>query len=152
MSKSRVSFILRLFRLLDPKQIEEYSQRSAEESIPMKKVSGGEDFSESEKFLKEENKAKIIPFKRSFDFKPNQEETEKAEQKKKDSEDDKESSSDFLIVERLKSRLSRRRLLEGEAKKLYQAGANLEFCETTEEGEESEAVEAKGILVNRKHP
>lgn len=145
MSKSRGSIILRLFRLLDPKQIEEYSQRSAEESVPMKKVSGGEDFSESEKFLKEENKAKIIPFKRSFEIAPKEVETQ-IEPK------DNESSSDFLIEERLKSRISRRRLLEGEAKKLYQAGANLEFCEPSEEGEESEAVEAKGILVNKKHP
>lgn len=147
MSKSRGSIILRLFRLLDPKQIEEYSQRSAEDSVPMKKVSGGEDFSESSKFLREENKAKIIPFKRSFEVAPEENLPAEVNDPSKS-----ESSSDFLINERIKSRVSSKKLLEGEAKKLYSAGANLEFCETKEEGEESQAVEAKGILVNKKHP
>ena len=151
MSNSKEQSILSVFRLLTPERVETYSNASQE--IPLKKVSGGESFSEEETFLSGSHEAKILPF-----FNPGVSTSHESEGEKNvpdttsNHNDSEESSSDFLLNERNKSRLSSRKLLEGEARKLYQAGANLEFCEPNDEGEESQAVDPKGVLVNKKHP
>lgn len=143
MSKSRNASIASVLNLLTPESVEEHSQCVTSQELPIKLAVGAEELSESGKFLNNSNKAKIIPFK------PESKNDVKPPPKEELSE---ESSSEFLIQERIKSRVSRLKLLEGEAKKLYLAGANLEFCEPENKGDESRAMDPKGVLYNKKHP
>ena len=151
MSKSRSSSIVSVLKLLTPELVEKHSEGAVSVELPIKMAAGAEEFSESERFLSNNNQAKIIPFKRSFNNDDNPEHSEEEKKSASDPDED-SSSSEFLIEERLKSRESRRKLLEGEAKKLYLAGANLEFCEPSDDGEESKALDPKGVLFNKKHP
>lgn len=140
MSKSRSSSIVSILNQDLSETVEEDSESIFDE-IPLKLAVGAETRTES----KNSNNAKVIPFKREFG-----DDDPLKKKALKDGSDD--SSSEFLIQERLKSRVSRFKLQEGEAKKLYQAGANLEFCEPENEGELSKAVDPKGVLYNKKHP
>lgn len=153
MSKLRSSSsMVAVLNLLTPEGVEEHSQGDLELETDVKLAVGAEEFSEEKKFLDKANKAKIIPFKRTFGV-AQEEDLEADSLVEKDIKvEEEESSSVFLIQERIKSRVSRKKLLEGDARKLYQAGANLEFCEPVNEGDESEAMDPKGVLFNKKHP
>lgn len=154
MSKTSESSLISILNLLTPGLVEEYSNYSAEKVV-YKQAAGGETFNE-ESFSSKSTEARILPFR---DLETHSDRRFRSEDQAPESdsekEEDQESSSDFLLNERLKSRESKRKLLEGEARKLYKAGADLEFFEAPQDGKqnsEGQAVEPKGILVNKKHP
>lgn len=73
--------------------------------------------------------------------------------REKKENDNKDSATVFLLKEREKMRISKKRLIEQYAIKSYQTNAAQEFYEETEEDllDEDGSSDLKGILLNKKH-